>query len=197
MESDCSVHIFWSSAHPWEQLGRRFLPGSGEGASACETLRLFSTDHETEIRRLLNDALADSITLQSLYNTLYWRTRGDSHSELEQLLRQHAREQIEFIDHLAQLVHTLGGVAISDPRHVAEVTTVPLMPNGYEGSSVMLYRILEAHRIIIEKIHRVMTSATEERRDVANERLMGDMLSRNEHQAWLVAEQLVGVLTTA
>ena len=174
-----------------------FLAGIRYGASASETLQLFSIDRAAESCRLLNDALADSIVLHSLYNKEYWLVRSEFHSELEQLLRQHACEQIEFIDQIAELVHALGGVAISDPRHVAEATAVPSTPNGFEESPAILYRILEAHRIIIQKIHRVMTLGAEDTDEIDNHRLMRDMLSRHEHQAWLVAEHLVGTLTNA
>jgi starvation-inducible DNA-binding protein len=61
----------------------------------------------------------------------------------------------------------------------------------------MLYRILEAHRIVIQKIHRVMTFTEENGGDVADQRLMSDVLSRHQHQAWLVAEHLVDTLTNA
>jgi starvation-inducible DNA-binding protein len=197
MKNEDHVDIFWSSVHPWERLGHRFWPGLGFETSASETLQLFSIDRAAERCRLLNDALADSIVLHSLYNKELWLVRSEFHSELEQLLRQHACEQIEFIDELAQHVHALGGIAISDPRHVAEATTVPSTPNGFEDSPSLLYRILEAHRIIIQKIQRVMTSERENPDDVADLRLMSDMLSRHEHQAWLVAEHLVGTLTNA
>jgi starvation-inducible DNA-binding protein len=197
MASEYQVDVFWSSAHPWERFSQRFSPGFELGSSASETLQLFSVDRAAESCRLLNDALADSIVLHGLYNKEYWLVRSEFHSELEQVLRQHACEQIEFIDQLAELVHALGGVAISDPRHVAEVTAVPLTPNGFEESPAMLYRILEAHRIIIQKIHLVMRSGAEDTDEIDNQRVMRDMLSRHEHQAWLVAEHLVGTLTNA
>jgi starvation-inducible DNA-binding protein len=197
MESEYCVDIFWSSAHPRERLDQGFWPGLGLRESESEALRLFAIDRAVESCRLLNDALADSIILHSLYNKHYWLIQSEFHSELEQLLRQHACEQIEFIDQLAQRVHALGGVAISDPRHVAESTSVPPTLNGFEDSPAMLWRILEAHRIVIQKIHRVMTFAAENRGEVAHQRLMSGMLSRHEHQAWLIAEQLVGALTNA
>jgi starvation-inducible DNA-binding protein len=197
MESEYDVDLFWSSTQPWSRLGQRSWPSLGFGVSADEALRLFSIDRAAESCRLLNDALADTIILNSLYNKHYWLIRSEFHCTLERLLCQHAREQIEFIDQLAQRIHDLGGVAISDPRHVADAAAVPPTPSGFEESPAMLYRILEAHRIIIQKLHRVMISAAENGGDVANQRPMSAMMSRHEHQAWLVAEQLVGTLSSA
>ena len=51
--------------------------------------------------------------------------RGHTFYQLHLLLDKHAGEQLALIDLMAERVQTLGGVAIADPRHVAEVTTIP------------------------------------------------------------------------
>jgi hypothetical protein len=56
--------------------------------------------------------------------------RGHTFYQLHLLLDKHAAEQLELIDMIAERVQTLGGVAVGDPRHVAEITTVPRPPNG-------------------------------------------------------------------
>lgn len=43
---------------------------------------------------------------------------------------KHADEQLKSLDLLAERVQTLGGVAIADPRHIAEVTKIERPPNG-------------------------------------------------------------------
>ena len=43
-----------------------------------------------------------------------------------------AQQQLELIDMIAERVQTLGGVAVRDPRLVAEITRVPRPPNGCE-----------------------------------------------------------------
>lgn len=52
---------------------------------------------------------------------------------------------------MGERVQTLGGVAIADPRHVAEVTKIERPPNGAEEVPVMLSRLIEAHEIIISE----------------------------------------------
>ena len=54
--------------------------------------------------------------------------RGATFYQLHLLLDKHAGEQLALIDMLAERVQTLGGVAVGDPRHVAEVT--PMRPDG-------------------------------------------------------------------
>lgn len=59
------------------------------------------------------------------------------------LLDKHAGEQLELIDLMGERVQTLGGVAIADPRHVAEVTKVGRPPNGVEEVPAMLFTLDE------------------------------------------------------
>jgi starvation-inducible DNA-binding protein len=140
---------------------------------------------------LLNYILADSIILYNLYKKHHWLMRGLTFYQLHLLLDKHASEQLELVDLIAERVQTLGGVAIADPRHVAEVTTVPRPPNGAEEVPTMLSRLLEAHEIIIAKIRDAIGRTAANRDDGTNDLLMGDVLRRHELQVWFIAEHLV------
>ena len=146
-----------------------------------------------ESGQLLNHILADSIILYSLYKKHHWLVRGHTFYQLHLLLDKHADEQLKLIDTLAERVQTLGGVAIADPRHVAEVTTIPRPPNGAEQVPAMLSRLLEAHEIVIEKVRDAITKTAANRDDGTNDLLMSDVLRTNEMQVWFVAEHLVDV----
>jgi starvation-inducible DNA-binding protein len=61
--------------------------------------------------------------LYSLYKKHHWQMRGVTFEQLHLLLDKHANQQLELIDTLAERVQMLGGVAIAEMRHVAEVTT--------------------------------------------------------------------------
>jgi starvation-inducible DNA-binding protein len=159
------------------------------------TLRLFPIALPAEARiescELLNRILADSIILYSLYKKHHWLMRGHTFYQLHLLLDKHADEQIELIDLLGERVQTLGGVAIADPRHVAEMTTVPRPPNGAEEVPAMLSRLLEAHEITIAKIREAIGRTAANRDDGTNDLLMGDVLRRHELEVWFIAEHLV------
>jgi starvation-inducible DNA-binding protein len=103
----------------------------------------------SESCQFLNQILADSIILYSLYKKHHWLMRGNTFYQLHLLLDKHADEQLKLIDLLGERVQTLGGVAIADPRHVAEITKIDRPPNGVEAVPVMLSRLLEAHELII------------------------------------------------
>ena len=159
------------------------------------TLRLLpialAHDARAESCQLLNHILADSIILYSLYKKHHWLMRGHTFYQLHLLLDKHADEQAELIDLLAERVQTLGGVAVADPRHVAEITTIPRPPNGAEEVPTMLSRLLEAHELVIAKVREAVTRTAANRDDGTNDLLMSDVLRRHELQVWFVAEHLV------
>jgi starvation-inducible DNA-binding protein len=150
-------------------------------------------DARLESCQLLNHILADSMILYNLYKKHHWLVRGPTFYQLHLLLDKHAEEQLKLIDLLAERVQTLGGVAVADPRHVAELTTVPRPPNGAEAVPAMLSRLLEAHEIVIEKVRDAITKTAVTRDDGTNDVLMSDVLRTNELQVWFVAEHLVDI----
>jgi starvation-inducible DNA-binding protein len=159
------------------------------------TMRLLPIALSHEVRaqscQELNRILSDSQILYSLYKKHHWLMRGLTFYQLHLLLDKHAEEQLEIIDLLAERVQTLGGVAVGDPRHVAEITTVPRPPDGVEEVLAMLSRLLEAHEIIIAKVRDAIETTARIGDIGTNDLLTSDVLRRNELQVWFVAEHLV------
>ncbi len=83
--------------------------------------------------------------------------RGNTFYQLHLLMDKHANEQLALIDLIGERVQTLGGVAIADPRHVAEVTKIERPPNGVEEVPVMLSRLLDAHELILGEVREGIT----------------------------------------
>ena len=94
------------------------------------------------------------MVLYALYKKHHWLVAGPTFYQLHLLFDKHAEEQTEIIDLLAERVQSLGGIAVGDPRHAAELTTIPRPPDGAEEVAVMIDRTLEAHETIIEKVRR-------------------------------------------
>ncbi|GAA3734917.1 DNA starvation/stationary phase protection protein [Plantactinospora mayteni] len=141
----------------------------------------------------LNQVLADTQILHALYKKHHWLMRGPTFYQLHLLLDKHAGEQLELVDMIAERVQTLGGVAVGDPRHVAEITRVPRPPNGAEQVPVMLSRLLEAHEIILIDVRDAARRVAEQGDDGSNDLLVSNVLRTGELQAWFVAEHLVEV----
>jgi starvation-inducible DNA-binding protein len=195
MTTSDHVDIVWAEGPGGNRSSQPLLHQHGIEIQNFGTLRLLPIALAYEARvescQLLNHILADSLILYSLYKKHHWLVRGHTFHQLHLLLDKHADEQLELIDLLAERVQTLGGVAVADPRHAAEMTTVPRPPNGAEEVPAMLSRLLEAHEIIITKIREAITATTANRDDGTNDLLMGDVLRRHELQVWFLAEHLV------
>ncbi len=144
---------------------------------------------------LLNQILADSITLYGLYAKSDWRSRGHDVSTLRLLLKRHADEQMELIALLSARVLALGGVVIADRRHIERVTTIPRAPDGAKEVPALLSRLLDAHEIIIAKIRVSIGRMAQNYDDETHDLLRSDVLSRHGLQVWFVAGQLVDTPT--
>ena len=195
MTTSDHVDLIWAEGADGNLSSQPRLHQHGIEIQPFGTLRLLPIALAYEARlqscQLLNHVLADSLVLGALYKKHHWLMRGHTFYPLHLLLDKHAGEQAELVDLLAERVQTLGGVAVADPRHVAEITTIPRPPDGAEEVPAMLSRLLEAHEIIITKVRDAITRTAANRDDGTNDLLMGDVLRRHELQVWFLAEHLV------
>lgn len=176
------------SSQPWlHQHGLEIQPFG--------TVRVFPIGLSHDVRlyscQRLNRMLADTQILYSLYKKHHWLMRGATFYQLHLLLDKHAEEQIELIDKIAERVQTLGGVAVGDPRHVAEITRIPRAPDGCEEVPAMLSRLLEAHEMILNDAHNAAAKVAEQGDDGTNDLIVSEVIRTGELQAWFLAEHLV------
>jgi starvation-inducible DNA-binding protein len=139
----------------------------------------------------LNLVLADTQVLHALYKKSHWQMRGPTFYALHLLLDKHAGEQSELVDALAERVQALGGVSVGDPRHVAELTSVPRAPDGVEEPQAMLSRLLAAHETILIRSHAAAARAGGLGDDGTNDLLVSQVIRTGELQVWFLAEHLV------
>lgn len=176
------------SSQPW-------LHQHGVEIQEFGSVRLFPLGLSRDARlyscQRLNRVLADMQILHALYKKHHWLMRGPTFYQLHLLLDKHAGEQLALIDTVAERVQTLGGVAIGDPRHVAEITKVPRAPDGVEEVPAMLSRLLEAHEVILDDAHDAAKRTAELGDDATGDLLVSDVIRTGETQAWFLAEHLV------
>ncbi|MFB0619589.1 Dps family protein [Streptomyces sp. AGS-58] len=181
-----SNHV--SGSQPW-------LHQKGEVIQAFGTVRQYPLGLSYEARmyscQRLNKALADTQILYGLYKKHHWLLRGATFYQLHLLLDKHAAEQLELVDTIAERVQSLGGVAVGDSRHVAEITSIPRPPDGVEEVPAMLSRLLEAHETILIDAHDAAARAAEMGDDGTNDLLVSQVIRTGELQAWFLAEHLV------
>jgi starvation-inducible DNA-binding protein len=159
------------------------------------TVRQFPLGLSRDVRlhscQRLNQLLADMQILHALYKKHHWLMRGATFYQLHLLLDKQAGEQLALVDQIAERVQTLGGVAVGDPRHVAEIARIPRAPDGCEEVPAMLSRLLEAHELILTDAHDAAARVAELGDDGTNDLVVSGVIRTGETHAWFLAEHLV------
>ena len=189
-------HSFPTQGNGRRHIGSQpWLHQQGVEVQEFGTIREFPLGLSRDTRlyscQRLNQVLADTQILYALYKKHHWLMRGATFYQLHLLLDKHAGEQLELVDMVAERVQTLGGVAVGDPRHVAEITVIARPPNGAEEVPAMLSRLLEAHETILVDAHDAAAKAAEMGDDGTNDLLVSNIIRTGELQAWFLAEHLV------
>jgi starvation-inducible DNA-binding protein len=156
--------------------------------------RPISLDHKVRLASVdsLNQILADTMTLRDMYKKHHWQVSGPTFYQLHLLFDKHFGEQAEIVDALAERVQTLGGVAIAMAHDVAETTRITRPPRGREDVTIQIFRLLQAHELIIEATHEAAHAAAASGDDGTNDLLVSDVLRVNELQVWFVSEHIAG-----
>jgi starvation-inducible DNA-binding protein len=140
---------------------------------------------------LLNQALADTMTLRDMYKKHHWQTAGATFYQLHLLYDKHYEEQAEIIDSLAERVQTLGGLAIAMAADVAEMTLLPRPPRGRETVGVQISRLLEAHEMLLLQVRSAAEKVAALGDQGTNDLLVSQVIRTNETQVWFLAQHLV------
>jgi starvation-inducible DNA-binding protein len=168
---------------------------TGQEIQKFGTVRLFpiGLSHDARLYscQRLNQLLADNQILYALYKKSHWLMRGPTFYQLHLLLDKHAGELLPLIDLIAERIQALGGVAVGDPRHVAEMTRISRPPDGCEEVPSMISRLLEAHEAILIDARDAARRASEMGDDGTNDLVVSDIVRAHELQVWFLAEHLV------
>jgi starvation-inducible DNA-binding protein len=156
--------------------------------------RPISLDHKVRLASAdsLNQILADTMTLRDMYKKHHWQVSGPTFYQLHLLFDKHFGEQAEIVDTLAERIQTLGGVAIAMAPDVAETTRIARPPRGREDVPMQLFRLLQAHELIIDETREAAKAAIAGGDDGTNDLLVSDVLRPNEFQVWFINEQMAG-----
>ncbi len=140
---------------------------------------------------MLNQALADTITLRDMYKKHHWQVVGPTFNELHLLFDKHYEAQVELVDLIAERIQVLGGISLAMAADVAEETNIPRPPRGREPATVQLSRLIDAHTLIIKEARANAEKAQDAGDSGTNDLLVSDVLRTNELQVWFLSEHLV------
>ena len=140
---------------------------------------------------MLNQALADTMTLRDMYKKHHWQVVGPTFDQLHLLYDKHFEAQAELVDLIAERIQLLGGISLAMAADVAEETRIPRLPRGREPAAVQLSRLIDAHTMIA-KFARDNAEKAQDAGDAGtNDLLVSDVLRTNELQVWFLSEHLV------
>ena len=140
---------------------------------------------------VLNQILADTMTMRDLYKKHHWQVSGQTFYQLHLLFDKHFEEQSDLVDMIAERIQQLGGVSIAMAPDVAETTRIDRPPRGREEVPVQISRLLEAHELILREARKAAHEADDRGDDGTNDLLVSNVIRTNEAQAWFVAEHVV------
>lgn len=139
---------------------------------------------------ILNQVLADTMTLRDMYKKHHWQVSGATFYQLHLLLDKHYEEQATLVDTIAERIMALGGISIAMAPDVAEMTRIPRPPKGREDVPTQVARLLEAHEIILRAAHEGAGQANDAGDDGTNDLLVSEVIRTNEPQVWFLAEHV-------
>ncbi|HZF80011.1 MAG TPA: DNA starvation/stationary phase protection protein [Rubrivivax sp.] len=141
--------------------------------------------------QMLNQALADTITLRDMYKKHHWQVTGPTFNELHLMYDQHFEAQVALVDSIAERIQVLGGISLAMAADVAEVTRIPRPPRGREPAAVQLSRLIDAHTLIIKQARESAEKASEAGDSGTDDLLVSEVVRTNELQVWFLSEHLV------
>ena len=140
---------------------------------------------------ILNQVLADTITLRDMYKKHHWQVVGPTFNQLHLMYDQHFIAQVALVDTIAERIQLLGGIAIAMAADVAEMTKIERPPRGREPAAVQIKRLAEAHEAICIYARDAAEKANDLGDSGTNDVLVSDVLRTNELQVWFLTEHLV------
>ena len=139
---------------------------------------------------VLNQCLADTMTLRDMYKKHHWQVVGPTFNQLHLMFDEHNKQQAELVDVVAERIQLLGGISLAMAADVAEATSIERPPRGREPAAVQIKRMAKAHEQIIVATRKGAAEVAED--DPGSEDvLVSQVLRLNELQVWFLTEHLV------
>ena len=143
---------------------------------------------------MLNQVLADTMTLRDMYKKHHWQVVGPTFNQLHLMYDKHYEAQVELVDALAERIQILGGVSLAMAGDIAEETRIPRPPRGRETAAVQLTRLIDAHTLILKESRELAEKAGDAGDAGTDDLLVSQVVRCNELQVWFLSEHLVSAM---
>ncbi len=138
----------------------------------------YDADLDT-VLRLLNEALATELVCTLRYKRHYFTAKGSNAASVAAEFLEHAKEEEEHADRIAERIVQLGGEPDFSPHGLAERSHAEYVANG--TLEQMIRENLVAERIAIESYREMVRYLGD--RDPTTRRMMEDILASEEEHA--------------
>lgn len=145
----------------------------------------------TDMCKQLNVLLADTLAIRDMYKKHHWQVSGPTFYQLHLLFDKHYEEQSELADTIGERIQLLGGLSVAMGADAAKLTEIPAPPMGREEVPVQISRLLEAHKLIMQRCKDIADAADDAGDDGTNDLAISDILRPNELQSWFIGQHLV------
>lgn len=147
----------------------------------------YDADRDT-VLRLLNEALATELVCTLRYKRHYFTAKGSDAQAVAAEFLEHAKEEEEHADRIAERIVQLGGEPDFSPHGLAERSHAEYVAGN--SLAEMIREDLIAERIAIESYREMVRYLAD--RDPTTRRMMEDILATEEEHADDLADLLSG-----
>jgi starvation-inducible DNA-binding protein len=137
---------------------------------------------------VLEELLAESISLRNLYRNARWQTADIQYRALRQLFDRHYKEQLHLVDVLIDRIRTSGGGRQIFARNLLQGAQFACVLRGNNAAGHLLNELLEAHESVLST-GRPNGSAMNAQ--WAHDFAVGQVVLTNDAQRSSISDQLV------
>jgi len=159
--------------------------------------RMFNTsiDIQADARRelvdMLNQQLADVITLHSQTKQAHWNVKGERFFQLHELYDELADDIFGYIDDTAERITALGGTALGTTELAANATTLPAYPLENISGAETLKLMVERYSMTVASVRQGIARASE-LDDPTTEDLLTEMSRVLDEKLYFLESHLQG-----
>lgn len=148
-----------------------------------------SEDARIQLVALLNQQLADVVTLTGQLKQAHWNVKGIHFYTFHKLFDDVYENLEPYIDDVAERIVQLGGVAQGTVRDAAQNTNIPALPEGAFTAEFILPTLVRHYAQVTNNMRNALDVADDLDDDVTED-LLTEILRKMEKDLWFLEAHL-------